>query len=236
MANEKVISTSALIEKFQFALDNGWGYIWGAKGQVWTQKDQNNATREMTKKYGQQWVGHNVADCSGLFWWAFNQLGGYMYHGSDTMYRQYTTAKGKLKNGKRTDGQELLPGTAVFVWKEEDQKYGHVGLYIGDGWVIEAQGTKTGVVKSKVTLSKWTNWGWLKGVQDGGDVPIPEGYAVVTGKNVALRKEPSTKANIIMRVNTGSTVKLEEPPPSQWDYVSYNGKTGYMMKEFLKEG
>ena len=70
---------------------------------------------------------------------------------------------------------------------------------------------------------------------NGGDVPVPEGYAVVTGKRVALRKAPTTQASIIMRINTGEEVKLETPPPCEWDYVSYKGKTGWMMKEFLKE-
>lgn len=237
MANDKVISTSALIDKFKYALDNDWGYIWGTSGEVWTLAKQNAATREQTVKYGMKWVGHNVADCSGLFSWAFKQLGGYMYHGSDTMFRKYTTVNGTLNSGKRTDGKELLPGTAVFVWKKADQKYGHVGLYIGDGWVIEAASTQSGVIKSKVSNSKWSHWGELKGVNyEGGDEPVPEGYAVVTGKRVALRKAPTTQASIIMRIDTGNTVKIENPPPSQWEYVSYQGKTGYMMKEFLKEG
>ena len=64
---------------------------------------------------------------------------------------------------------------------------------------------------------------------------MPKGYAVVTGKKVALREDPSLRATVILRVNTGETVKLEEPP-KDWDYVSYNGKKGWMMREFLKEG
>ena len=235
MANEKVISTSALIEKFQHALDHDWGYIWGQAGDVWTAAKQRAATRETTVKYGSKWIGHNVADCSGLFSWAFKQLGGYMYHGSDTMFRKYTVASGKLKNGKRTDGKELKPGTAVFVWKEADQKYGHVGLYIGNGWVIEAASTQSGVIKSKVSASKWTHWGELKGVSYATE-PIPAGYAEVTGTRVALRKSPSLQASIIMRIDTGKRVKVETPPPSEWEYVSYDGKKGYMMKEFLKNG
>ena len=232
-----MINTSDLIGKFEYALDNDWGYIWGQAGDVWTQAKQNAATREQTKKYGQKWIGHHVADCSGLFSWAFKQLGGYMYHGSDTMFRKYTTENGTLKNGKRTDGLALLPGTAVFVWKPADQKYGHVGLYIGGEWVIEAASTQSGVIKTKVSNSKWTHWGQLKDVDyNGGDVPVPEGYAIVTGKRVALRSAPTTQASVITRVDTGKKVKLEEPPPSEWDYVSYQGKTGWMMKKFLKEG
>ena len=166
-----MIETSALIAKFQYAIDNKWGYIWGTAGIKWTAEKQAAATREMTVKYGKKWIGHTVADCSGLFSWAFKQLGGYMYHGSDTMYRKYCTSNGKLSKGKRTDGNTLLPGTAVFTYNSKDGKYGHVGLYIGNGNVIEAEGTIKGVIISKVD-GKWTYWGELKGVNYG-DSPAP---------------------------------------------------------------
>ena len=109
-----------------------------------------------------KWIGHKVADCSGLFSWSFHQLGGTMYHGSHTMFLKWCSAKGELKNGKRTDFAALKPGTAVFVW--DGRKYTHVGLYVGGDTVIEAQGTKAGVTTSKVTASKWTHWGELTGV------------------------------------------------------------------------
>ena len=163
-----VISTEALIAKFREALDDNWGYIWGTAGEEWTaakQKELEKTTdsdRANGRKYGSKWIGHMVADCSGLFSWAFKQLGGYMYHGSNTMYLKYCENKGQLSKGKRTDGKPLLPGTAVFVWNGE--KYSHVGLYVGDGIVIEAMGTISGVTTTKVTAGKWTHWGELKGV------------------------------------------------------------------------
>ena len=107
------IKPDQLIEKFKYALDNKWGYIWGAAGGMWTQAKQNAATREQTVKYGQKWVGHRVADCSGLYAWAFKELQSCMYHGSNTMWNKYCTAKGELRNGKREDGKPLKPGTAV---------------------------------------------------------------------------------------------------------------------------
>ena len=229
-----MITAEDLIGKFKYALENHWGYIWGAAGVLWTQAKQDATSNDMAKKYGQQWVGHYVADCSGLFTWAFKQLGGSMYHGSDTMFRKYTTASGALKAGKRTDGQELLPGTAVFVYKEDDKKYGHVGLYIGGGEVIEAASTQKGVIKSKVSDKKWEYWGELKGT-DFKNEPVPKGYAKVTGTRLALREAPSTSAKVITRVDTGKLVKVETPPPSEWEYVSYNGQKGYMMKKYLKE-
>ncbi len=157
-----MIRPDDLIAKFKYALAEKWGYIWGTAGVKWTQAKQNAATREQTVKYGGKWIGHMVADCSGLFAWAFKQLGSTMYHGSNTMYLKWCTDKGKLEHGKRTDGKTLLPGTAVFCY--DGEKYGHVGLYIGDGEVIEAAGTQAGVKKSSVTDTKWKNWGELKDV------------------------------------------------------------------------
>lgn len=159
------IKPNDLIEKFQYALKNDWGYIWGEAGDVWTAAKQAAATREQTQLYGRKWIGHHVADCSGIFSWAFKQLGGYMYHGSNTMYKSYCTSKGTFKSGKRTDGQPLKPGTALFTGTEAD--HGHVGLYIGDGKVIEAKGTQAGVIENKASDKKWTFWGELKGVDYG---------------------------------------------------------------------
>ena len=165
-----MIKAQELIEKFQYALDNKWGYIWGASGQLWTQAKQDAATRDMTVKYGSKWIGHYVADCSGLFTWAFKQLGGYMYHGSNTMFKKYSIANGELKNGQRTDGEKLKPGSAVYTGTKDD--HGHVGLYIGGGWVIEAKGTQYGVVRSSVAEKKWTWWGELTGVEYGENAPV----------------------------------------------------------------
>jgi cell wall-associated NlpC family hydrolase len=35
---------------------------------------------------------------------------------------------------------------------------GHIGVYIGNGEVIEAQGTAYGVVKTKLEGRGWTKW------------------------------------------------------------------------------
>ena len=239
MAND--ISSSSLFALFQYALENKWGYIWGTAGVEWTKAKQDalnkttDANRANSRKYGSQWIGHMVADCSGLFSWAFDQLGGYMYHGSNTMWDSYCTSKGELVKGQRDDGQELKAGTAVFCYNKDTKKRGHVGLFVGDGTVIEAAGAKQGVITSKITDKKWVEWGELKGVEYVDPEPVPAGYAIVTGKNLALRQGPSTSCKVITRAPTGSRVKIIEPP-SEWEYVTYNGKQGYMMKQYLREG
>lgn len=161
------IKASDLIALFKRALAERWGYIWGESGGIWTQKEQNAATREKTVQYGQQWVGKRVADCSGLFRWAANELGGYIYHGSNTMWNTYTDPAHRGAVGGR---MEIYPGAAVY--QNTDGKRTHVGLYVGEGkygvdTVIEAQGTRTGVVESK--LSAWDEWGELL-VKIGGEM------------------------------------------------------------------
>lgn len=154
-----MIKASSLITSIRQAYDERWGYIWGKSGQVWTQAQQDKATRDMTKRYGQQWVGRKVADCSGLLVWAFKQHGSSIYHGSNTMWNKYCTDQGGLAGVVK-----IRPGTAVFMLKDGNRH--HVGLYIGDGMCIEAQGTRTGVVQSH--LSRWDEWGELVGVDYSG--------------------------------------------------------------------
>ena len=226
-----MITTQELIAKFQQALSEKWGYIWGTAGVMWTaakQKELEKTTdsdREQGRRYGKKWIGHMVADCSGLFTWAFKQLGGTMYHGSNTMYLKWCSDKGKLSGGKRADGKELKPGTAVFVWNGKN--YSHVGLYIGDGTVIEAMGTRNGVTTTKVNASKWTNWGELKGVDDesgsagtelsvgqaGGDganrpIPIGPASSVPTGPSgTELSAGPSSRRVTIRRGDKNDAVR-----------------------------
>ena len=190
------IYVNELIKLFKKALNEKWGYIWGAAGEQWTQAKQDAATREMTVRYGQQWVGRRVADCSGLFSWAFKELGGYMYHGSNTMWKRYCTANGKLNKGKRSDGKELKPGTAVFQCRNGTDYY-HVGLYIGDNTVIEAKGTATGVVVSQV--SAWTHWGELKGISYD-DVVEPEIVYTELGQRVLKYTSPNTYGDDVKKL------------------------------------
>lgn len=162
MASYKVISSTELIRLFQQALDEKWGYIINTSGQTWTAKDQEKATDEMTLKYGKKWIGKRVSDCSGLFSWAFKKLDSYMPHGSNSMWNSYCVHKGKLVNGKRSDGQPLKPGTAVFKLRDGTDRH-HVGLWDGTK-VIEAKGTAYGVVANS-KLSSWDEWGELKYVK-----------------------------------------------------------------------
>lgn len=150
-----MVKAADLIDLWWKAINDHYGYIWGRYGQVWTAANQRAATRPQTVQWGAQWIGHHVADCSGLAYWAFQQLGGYIFHGSNTIWRQYVTHRSDLKNGQRTDGKPMYPGDPVFLRKTTGGEINrhHIGYYVGNDTVIEAKGTQAGVVTSP--LSKW---------------------------------------------------------------------------------
>ena len=165
-----MIKAADLIRLWRQAFDDGWGYIWGTYGQAWTQAKQKAATRETTIKYGSKWIGHRVSDCSGLAYWAFRELGGTMYHGSNTIWNQYVVDRCELKDGKRIDGQPMLPGDPVFLVRTENGKKNrhHIGYWVGDT-CIEAKGTQWGVVTSPLThWHETAHWGNVE--YDGGEV------------------------------------------------------------------
>ena len=149
------IKAKALVTLFRQALDERWGYIWGESGDVWSAANQSAATREMTVEHGSKWIGRRVADCSGLFVWAYRELGEKIYHGSNTIFEKHTN-----KTGALFGEVEILPGTAVFQTSKGRRT--HIGLYVGDGEVIEARGTRSGVIESD--LSEWDEWGTLSAV------------------------------------------------------------------------
>lgn len=47
-----------------------------------------------------------------------------------------------------------VPGVLLF-------SPGHVGVYVGDGYAVEARGFNYGVVKTKVASRSWTTWAYL---------------------------------------------------------------------------
>ncbi|MBR5109895.1 MAG: peptidoglycan-binding protein [Clostridia bacterium] len=81
------------------------------------------------------------------------------------------TGRCELKNGVRADGAAMLPGDPVFKRRTENGKVNrhHIGYFVGGDTVIEAKGTQSGVVTSK--LSSWHETAhWLNVEYEGGKV------------------------------------------------------------------
>lgn len=230
-----MIKANDLIEKFKYALAEHWGYIWGTAGVLWTSAKQAQKVQYMVSKYGSdwqknadakddnyykaalygsKWVNHTVADCSGLFVWAFKQLGGSIYHGSNSIYDRYCSEKGKITDSIRAS---MKPGTAVFVCKASGNK-SHIGLYIGNNTVIEAQGTQAGVCTSKLNTAKWTYYGLLK------DVQYTASEATEQPSKPTDEETPVQSLPTLRRGNTGAYVTLLQ---TKLEYLGYDlGKYG----------
>lgn len=99
-------------------------------------------------------LGVKVHDCVGLikgYLWCASANGAPTYKAS-----QDVSANGMLSVCKKKGKIETIPdipGVLVFL-------PGHVGVYIGGGYVIEARGHRYGVVKTALKGRGWTDWGY----------------------------------------------------------------------------
>lgn len=138
-----------------------WGYVYGTYGLVldlslyeYKQEQYPDEVCGYAEYIETNWLGGRTADCVGLIkgycWLDTDTLEvGYATNGmpdisADAMYYN-ATEKGTI------DTIPEIPGLAV--WQP-----GHIGIYIGDGYVIEAKGTMYGVVKTRLTDGRWTHW------------------------------------------------------------------------------
>lgn len=252
-----MINASDIIDDFRRFYSEGRGYIPATSGETWTQSKQDELakTNETVKKYGAQWIGKKVDDCSGAFVDAYRTHGMSIYHGSNRIAREYVE--------RLVPASEAKPGYAVFkIRKPGEDKYAlpaeykkggshyngdlndyyHIGLLDRDGEnVINAQSTSKGFTKT--SLSTWQFAGELKAVQYDESVggnqadDIPLYCAIVTadeGKSVRMRKNPSTSSAVIDDVAVGETVDVMDVMDG-WSEITYQGKHGYMMSKFLRE-
>lgn len=253
------IKATALVEFCRKALDEGWGYIFGASGQEWTESKQKNIVKKMVTRYGsswrknsearsdeyyysayygERWIGKRVADCSGLIVAALSTAGIRISHSSHYQYTDYCKERGTLKNGKRSSGEDILPGTAVFVYKDEVKRYTHVGIYVGDGDVIEAYGTQRGVITSKVTDSKWNRWGMLKAVDFDDTEPVKpedpehqEPQAPVIAKPVLRRGDKGDSVKDLQK----KLISLGYPLPKYGADGDFGKETETAVKAFQQD-
>lgn len=147
------------------AYENNWGYVWGTYGNVLSQALFDYKLEQYPEGVGnhaafirQNWLGRRTADCVGL-------IKGYAWLDPNSLKIKYgtngmpdTSANGMFQLAKSSgcangpiSTMPEIPGLGL--WKD-----GHIGVYIGNGYAIEAMGTRYGVVKTQVSKRNWTNW------------------------------------------------------------------------------
>ncbi len=146
------------------AWEHGWGYVWGTFGGVLTESmlqyklEQYPDIGASEAFIREHWLGRRTTDCVGL-------LKGYGWLNPDTLTIDYNTngmpdytadqmyASAK-ENGTEYGGMDTMPDiVGLGLWKQ-----GHWGVYVGNGYAIEAMGTQYGVVRTKVEGRGWQGW------------------------------------------------------------------------------
>ena len=160
-ANPTTKNATDLVTYAVHAWESGWGYVWGTYGNVLTESLLAYKVSQYPDGVGNHeniicanWLGGRTADCVGL-------IKGYSWLSPETMTIDYGThgmpdiGANQMYYTARESGpistMPDIPGLAV--WHE-----GHIGVYIGGGQVIEAMGTKNGVVKTELAKRNWTHW------------------------------------------------------------------------------
>ena len=242
------IAYQALVADFQAYLAANDGYIPTTSGETWTREKQDRlaATNETVRKYGSQWIGHKVEDCSGAFVRAYRQRGLSIYHGSNRIAREYVEELLPVSEAKpgmaafkaRKPGDQLYdlkaeykPGGSHYNGDLND--YYHIGLVDDNpAYVINAQSTQTGVVRSKVS-NGWDAVGWLK-FMEGDKTPMDAQTMIVTTDKVNLRAAPDKDSARVEGLNKGDVVTVKLAYDNGWDFVAHGTKQGYVMARFLE--
>ena len=142
----------------------GTGYVYGTYGHVLTESLLVGKQKQYPLKIlpylsfiRATWLGKPVQDCVGLI------KGHYWTNDDGKIVYKLDGLPDVSANGLHNTAVEkgpiaLLPEIkGLIVWKR-----GHVGVYIGQGEVIEAHGTKSGVIRTRLTSTVndtgWKEW------------------------------------------------------------------------------
>lgn len=198
-------TNTGLVEHAEMALRNRWGYVYGTFGTVLNERllqDKKKQYPNNVNRYEtfirQNWMGKRVADCVGLIksylWWNNGNV-------------RYTPSQDKSANGmyqlaRKKGIISTIPETpGLGVWRP-----GHIGIYIGNGEIIESQGTMYGVKKTRVNQRNFTHW-----------LEIP--YI----NYLPAKVEPPR--NVIIKINfLGQNISMKGVVENQTNYVIVDGE------------
>lgn len=143
----------------------GKPYWWGTFGQTATasllaEKRAQYPGYYTASDFTSQ-LGQRVHDCVGM-------IKGYLWSETPASPPVYNPAQdvnvpglyNRCSRRGSLSGMPEQPGVCVFM-----ASMGHVGVYVGNGWVIEARGHAYGVVKTRLKDRGWALWGmpdWIE--------------------------------------------------------------------------
>lgn len=192
----------------------GTNYVYGMKGAVMSKSKYD----WLKTTYPQQiWdsdekkVGSICVDCSGLISW-FTGI-----QRSSGGYQSTATTVLPIK-----EIAKAVPGCAL--WRS-----GHIGIYIGDGYCIEARGSAYGVVQTKVEERNFTHILWLKDIDyatvaSTTSAKYKPGIYEVTCGSLNQRKGPGTNYTLAgSAIHKGDKLTVIQIQNNAWGYAENLG-------------
>ena len=224
-------------EAAAFALSKvGQGYIYGAKGQVCTEKfrrQQANQYPDQAKyilNVGRKWDGVPVWDCAQLTRYAARAAGVTLPSGATSQWR-----KGPWK--RKGEIGTLPEGEVLFLYRQNGSVMQHTGIALGDGTCAHARGTAYGVVLQPLSGYAWTHWAspWedLRTPEKEGETDMETAIVHAdSGSTVRMRSGPGKGYTPVLSVPVDMEVEVLEWGP-EWSRIRVDGEEGYMMSQYL---
>ena len=220
----------------------GKPYWYGTFGQAASRSLYNQKKNQYPSYYKWEYAGETakVHDCVGL-------IKGYLWCDSpEDNTPVYNAAQDISANGMRDvcakkgaiSSIPEVPGVLVFM-------NNHVGVYIGNGEVIEARGHAYGVVKTKLKNRAWTQWGYCPYIEyeeakKPESVPIVKNAIEVDGKwgsATTKRLQQIFGTTVDGEVSNQYACYKDQNPGlrSGWEWVGKpNGKGSQLIKAMQK--
>lgn len=215
------------------------GYVLGAQGQIMTKEIIEQLIKwtggDRSKYYfngysAEDWIGYQCFDCSGLIIWTLQQMDILKPNEDYTAHNIYVHLCIPINKS------ELKAGDLCFV--KDGNKITHVGVYIGNGQVVHARGTKYGVVTTEI-LPYFNVFGRLKYfVSEVGDMlEVFTTKKVVTATKLNVRERPNSNSGtkILGQLDNGNVVEVTGKANDKWYRIIYNGKDAYVHGDYLKD-
>lgn len=212
-------SVAGLVAWAEEAYKDKWVYWYGTCGYACTTGLLERKTNQYPSHYGSARqatykkhiaAGKVCSDCIGLFKsYAWDEDGDndtresdYASNGQPDKGAKQTLANCKVKGSIATMPE--IPGLAVWT-----KTGGHIGLYVGNGEVIELRGFSYGCQRNKLSKRAFTTWGLYP-------------YAEYTAEQVKLAEQAANGGKVDNSTTQSETAQKAE---NKAESVVYNMKT-----------
>ena len=212
-------------------------YIWGSTGYVLSKSKLDELIAQypnyVSYSKNSKAIGHRVWDCASLVRYAMKQVGISMVSGATSQWK-------KTKWARKGTIDQLPKDQVACLYRWTGSVMQHTGIYLGNGYVIDARGSSAGVIKSKLSSYPWTHFGQPQGLikkeQTNEVISVSYQAKVVadSGSTVRMRSAPSKEASVSATIALGAIVDVVEEAEG-WCGIIYNGQKGYMMSQFLEK-